>query len=100
MSVAFASVIGSPSPVRIVKFVSLHRDWESLILKPRQNSTHPLLQPHPVELVPSEHVGQNHFVSDLQSLQNLDPVHRTPPPLNIDSHDFRSVFTNLLTSDP
>src|SRR2546425_7359915 len=59
----------------------------------------PLLQADPVEVVPGGHVGEDHFVSDLQSLHDFDRIHRTPPQLYIDAHGFRSVINNLENPD-
>src|SRR6266487_6881686 len=58
-----------------------------------------LLQPDSIVVVPLGHVGENHFVSDLQSFHHFDGVHRTPPQLYIDAHGFRSVINDLEDSD-
>src|SRR6267378_2348234 len=59
----------------------------------------PLLQADPVEVVPGGHVGEDHLVPDLQSLQDLDGVHRASPQLKIDAHRLRSVINDLENSD-
>src|SRR5579885_506956 len=57
------------------------------------------LQLDAVEIVPSRHIGQNHFVADLEAVEDFDGVHRSAAELYVDAHGLRAISNNFEETD-
>src|SRR5690242_13042820 len=56
---------------------------------------HPLFEPDTIEVVPLRHVGENHFVPDLQAFADFNGVHRAASEYDVHPHSFRSIIHEL-----